>query len=560
MRALLLIAPFLILTIFASVRAGAGSSEIAFTKLLDSDALAPGGLGAFGSFEIGEDRPRLAMDDHGNLAFFARSRAFAIIDGEIHLVSEPRGGPAQIEIEDGRVTFAHYGDSGSNGGIFRWQPGSDPIAIAGPRTFVPDGGACVFWTQEEAGVAGAPFRVDGDAVLFFGTSNDRAYDDGQHFDCDDLHGSFLWRNGSIERVGYRGFGASIDAGLLVFMGPDGGLYARRAGEASQRIVWIGDPLPGGSGAFRTIGSFAVAAGRIGFRGSDGTDPTRSSVFLWESGVLSFVAEEGMPLPGGRKLERIGSLWLGDDRIAIFGSDGQGWLLYLASLGRGWERVVDLSGPDHQALNVDKFDFDRNQLVLEGLRIVGGDGSTVRSERVISVIRTDGSLLEVLAEGDVLEGHPVGIPFAGDLRGNKLALGVSDESGQHLYVAELPPIEVGIDIKPRRARNRVGAASHQPIRVAILGAETFYVEDVDVATLGFGPGAAQPVGKARLRDVNGDGWHDLVLRFRPRETGIVAGETEVCLSGETLNAVAFEGCDSVRTSRATAPRSLLRKDD
>jgi hypothetical protein len=221
--------------------------------------------------------------------------------------------------------------------------------------------------------------------------------------------------------------------------------------------------------------------------------------------------------------------------------------------------VDLSGPDLQALDVGEFDFDRNQLVLEGLRIVeavGGDGSTVTSQRVISVIRPDGSLLGVLAEDDVLEGSPVGIPYSGDLRGNRIALGVSDASGQHLYVAELPPIEVDIDVKPRRARNRVRASSHHPVRVALLGSETFYVEDVDPATLTLGAGGAQPVDPAKLRDVNDDGWDDLVVRFRPRQTGIEAGANELCLSGETLDDLGFEGCDAIRT-KGRARRASAR---
>lgn len=565
MRALLLIAPALVLATFAPVRVSARSSGIIFTKLLDSTDLVPGGQHPFGSFEVGENgsypgrrrvvgEPHLAMDDEGNLAFFSDNRVFAIIDGEVHPVTEPRGSAAHIEIEEARVTFAYYRDGGP-GGIFRWQPGSDPIEIAGQQTFVPDGGACVFWTKEDHGVAGYPFQVDGDAILFRGTSNDRAYDDGQSFDCADLEGSFLWRNGSIERVGDREFGASIRDGLLAFFAQDGALYARAAGEAPARVVGLGDPIPGGDGVFRTFWSFAVAAGRVAFRGDDHTGHPPSLVFAWESGVLSLVAEAGLELPGGRKLERIDyydPLRLGDDRIAIFGWDDQGPFIYLASLQRGWEKVVDLSGPDRHYHGEGMDEFDRNQLVIEGVRIVEvvrEDGLVTWPQRVVSVIRPDGSLLHVLGEGDLLEGRQVWSVFSGDLRGNRLALGVSDASGQHLYVAELPPIEVDIDIRPHRARNRVRASSRQPIRVAILGSETFYVEDVDVATLGFGPSAAPPVGKARLRDVNGDGWDDLVLRFRPRETGIVAGETEVCLSGETFDGLEFEGCESVRTGRA-----------
>jgi hypothetical protein len=72
--------------------------------------------------------------------------------------------------------------------------------------------------------------------------------------------------------------------------------------------------------------------------------------------------------------------------------------------------------------------------------------------------------------------------------------------------------------------------------------------VDLATLAFGPGAATPSQRrrARLADVNGDGFTDLVTHFRMRETGIVSGDAEACLSGKTLEGTAFRGCDAIRS--------------
>ncbi|MHC4137466.1 MAG: hypothetical protein ACYS0K_21165, partial [Planctomycetota bacterium] len=102
-----------------------------------------------------------------------------------------------------------------------------------------------------------------------------------------------------------------------------------------------------------------------------------------------------------------------------------------------------------------------------------------------------------------------------------------------------------------------------IPVAILGSESFDVADVDAATLAFfGPDQAPPLDRGCggddddadddcmrrpfERDVNGDGFTDLVTHFRTRETGIEAGDPEACLTGETFDGVAFEGCDAVVT--------------
>jgi hypothetical protein len=108
--------------------------------------------------------------------------------------------------------------------------------------------------------------------------------------------------------------------------------------------------------------------------------------------------------------------------------------------------------------------------------------------------------------------------------------------------------VAIDIKPGSGRNPVNPFSRGVVPVALLGSAEFDVAGVDRSTLAFGPDGAAPAHKkgGHQKDVNGDGLKDLLLHFRTQETGIAFGDTEACLSGETLDGIPFEGCDAVTT--------------
>jgi hypothetical protein len=116
--------------------------------------------------------------------------------------------------------------------------------------------------------------------------------------------------------------------------------------------------------------------------------------------------------------------------------------------------------------------------------------------------------------------------------------------------------VDIDIKPGSDPNAISTMNRGVIPVAILGSETFDVADIDVTTLAFGPSAAAPAHNAggHWEDVNDDGFTDLVSHYRAEEAGIEFGNMEACVTGETLDGLPFEGCNTVEV---LAPKGGMR---
>jgi hypothetical protein len=116
-----------------------------------------------------------------------------------------------------------------------------------------------------------------------------------------------------------------------------------------------------------------------------------------------------------------------------------------------------------------------------------------------------------------------------------------------WVSQAPQLlAVEIDVHPNSEKNPIRVGSRGVVPVVLYGEVDFAVEDVDVATLSFGPdaaGVAHPRGP-HFDDLDGDGLLDMILHHRIADTGLSVDDVEVCLNGETIDGMPFEGCDGV----------------
>jgi hypothetical protein len=105
--------------------------------------------------------------------------------------------------------------------------------------------------------------------------------------------------------------------------------------------------------------------------------------------------------------------------------------------------------------------------------------------------------------------------------------------------------IAIDIKPNNSRNIVRVNSRSSIDVAVMGSQTIAVDDLDRSSIRFGVmGREAATSRVRIRDVNRDGFEDLVCRFRISETEVSSDSTRLRLSCRTTNELRLSGSDQI----------------
>jgi len=106
---------------------------------------------------------------------------------------------------------------------------------------------------------------------------------------------------------------------------------------------------------------------------------------------------------------------------------------------------------------------------------------------------------------------------------------------------LTPRPVDIQISPGCSQSSIAAGQIGVAKVALLGSALFNVNDVDRASLSFH--GAKPASIS-IRDVNGDGFPDLLLEFSTVDVHLSPRATRAHLTGWLKNSQAFIGEDKV----------------
>ena len=129
-------------------------------------------------------------------------------------------------------------------------------------------------------------------------------------------------------------------------------------------------------------------------------------------------------------------------------------------------------------------------------------------------------------------------------------------GQPLWAEELvdniilsmASINAQIDIKPGESVNSINIGSKGVVPVAILGSANFDASTVDQTTVSLEGAAARLKGKSGdtglLRDINGDGYLDLMVQVNTQDLGLNTGAVTATLTAYTFAGVPISGSDSI----------------
>jgi hypothetical protein len=132
----------------------------------------------------------------------------------------------------------------------------------------------------------------------------------------------------------------------------------------------------------------------------------------------------------------------------------------------------------------------------------------------------------------------------------------NSEGLYSFIATfIPPAVVEVDVDPWRVSNSVKPDSNDAIFVAVMGSRTangdpidFDVSQIDPATLKLGAGEAANIAvNPLLGDYDHDTISDAAFAFRTQDTGILCGDSDVTLEGETFNGDQFAGTSTIATT-------------
>ena len=184
-------------------------------------------------------------------------------------------------------------------------------------------------------------------------------------------------------------------------------------------------------------------------------------------------------------------------------------------------------------------------------------------RVMAAV--DNDIIEVFFDGTLISGGALhdGCPLLDDFRfdvpdalaqpGNHvLVFHVLDRGTESFFdtrvLADIPDLEVLIDIKPGSFPNGLNPRQRGVTPVAIMTTAGFNAATVDRASIRFGrTGIETAPVHAALEDWDRDGDVDLILQFDTLKTGILCGDLVANLTAQTTGGASIHGSDSLKTS-------------
>lgn len=238
--------------------------------------------------------------------------------------------------------------------------------------------------------------------------------------------------------------------------------------------------------------------------------------------------------------------------------------------------------DHDANDVDFFSFHANEGDVLTLDIDYGDSSDENGlDTIIAIFDGNGRGLRANDDASPDPGSQSGrdsridnfvVPATGNYivgvssyprqfrHYGEVTSGNLDEGTYELVIDGLPVsiMQISMEIKPGNhdVSPPINPRSKGKIPVALLGSASFDVRDVDVKSLRFGAsGLERSLHKCakKPKDVNRDGYADLVCHFYNQRTGFDGSSIEGRLSGATSGRVAFQAASYLKV----VPRKKVR---
>jgi hypothetical protein len=340
----------LCLALLTAAGSGAGQRDVQLVRVVDTQTRIPGQGGLFTGFSAPViDGDWIAFYAHGlsleqGIYLYGGGRLTTLVDQNSTIPGEqdPFAVLSDPELHDGSVAFSAHG-AATRVGIY--------LVVAGRL------GPLVRTGDPVRGVYGSFSRLDPPALHAGGVAfrgSDGNLRQGIYTRLDGAVGCVASQDTPIpDGDGLFGSfdGPDLHAGRVAFRATSGrdqqGIYSDLGGEL-RAIVDTTTPIPNGRGQFEGFGHPPTIEGEaIAFLGQ-GPDQQRG-IYLWRDGVLSMVADNSTPIPGGSgTFSSYSAPSLAGDAIAFrgLGLSGQSGI-YLWSDG-AIVKVVDLTDrPDEK---------------------------------------------------------------------------------------------------------------------------------------------------------------------------------------------------------------------